>query len=212
MWIDTHCHTKHSYDNWLEPVDLVRRARERGLDAICVTEHYSYEASAPVEEIARGEGMLLLRGVEVATDRGHLLVFGVEDDSWNCWGRDTYLPLQDLIERINLLDGACVPAHPYRQMGVASLLDGIFDLEGIAGVETHNGNNARLDDDLAQRAAAHLKLPTLGGSDCHKAEAVGRCATEFLQPVRDMASFIAAIRAGACRGAYRSGNDFRTKL
>jgi hypothetical protein len=208
MWIDTHCHTKYSYDNWLEPADLVRRARGLGLDAICVTEHYSYEASAPVEEVARGEGMLLLRGVEVSTDRGHLLVFGVEDDSWNRWGRDTYLPLQALIEHINDLGGVCVPAHPYRRMGVASLLDGIFDLRGISGVETHNGSNSRTDDNLALLAATHLKLPGFGGSDCHKVEAVGRCATEFLQPVTDMASFIAAIRVGACRGAYRPGERF----
>jgi hypothetical protein len=48
-------------------------------------------------------------------------------------------------------------------------------------------------------------LPTLGGSDCHKTEAVGRCATHFSQPVTDMASFIAAIRAGACEGAYFHG-------
>ena len=208
MWIDTHCHTKYSYDNWLHPVDLVRRARDAGLDAICVTEHYSYEASAPVEEVARGEGLLLLRGVEVSTDRGHVLVFGVEDDSWNRWGRDTYLPMQELIERINLMGGVCVPAHPYRQMGVASLLDGIFELEGIAAVETHNGGNAATDNELALAAASHLRLPTLGGSDCHKAGAVGRCATEFLQPVTDIASLVAAIRAGACRGAYWPGGRF----
>jgi len=50
-----------------------------------------------------------------------------------------------------------------------------------------------------------LGLPTLGGSDCHKTVAVGRCATEFSQPVHDMASFIAAVKAGACRGAYYPG-------
>ena len=32
MWIDTHCHTKYSYDNWLEPVDLIRRAKALGID------------------------------------------------------------------------------------------------------------------------------------------------------------------------------------
>ena len=50
-----------------------------------------------------------------------------------------------------------------------------------------------------------MALPGLGGSDCHKVAAVGRCATEFLQPVTDMASLIAAVRAGACRGGYFKG-------
>ena len=205
MWIDTHCHTKHSYDNWLEPLDLIRRARALGLDGVCITEHYSYEASAPVEAIARDEGFLVLRGVEISTHRGHLLAFGVEDDGWNIWGRDNYLPLPEVIERINLLGGICIPAHPFREQGLASLCERILDLQGIVAVETHNGGNSDNDNALALRAAGHLGLPTLGGSDCHKLGAVGRCATEFTQPVSDMSSFIAAIRAGQCRGDHFPG-------
>ena len=202
MWIDTHCHTKYSYDNWLEPLDLIRRAKALGLDGAVITEHYSYEASAPVEQVGRDEGFLILRGVEIATDRGHLLAYGVEDDGWNIWGRDSYLPLEEVIERINDLGGICAPAHPFRNVGLASLMEGLLELKDIAAVESHNGVNAESDNDLAISTAGHLGLPTLGGSDCHKTVAVGRCATEFSQPVHDMASFIAAVRAGACRGAY----------
>lgn len=205
MWIDCHCHTKHSHDNWLEPVNLVRRARELGLDAVCITEHHSYEASEPVEQVGRDEGLLVLRGVEISTDRGHLLAYGVEDDGWNVWGRNNYIPLTEVVERINGMGGICVPAHPFREIGFSSLLEGLLDLSGIAAVETHNGCNRDSDNELAIDAALHMALPTLGGSDCHKAEAVGRCATEFLQPVSDMASFIAAVRAGACRGHYFPG-------
>lgn len=205
MWIDTHCHTKYSYDNWLEPLALIRRARELGLDGVVITEHYSYEASAPVEAIARDEGMLLLRGVEIATDKGHLLAYGIEDDSWNIWGRDNWLSLPAVIERILELGGICVPAHPFREMGACSLLEDLLDVTGIAAVETHNGNNGEADNELAIRAAGHMALPGLGGSDCHKVAAVGRCATEFFQPVTDMASFMAAVRAGACRGSYYPG-------
>ena len=202
MWIDTHCHTKYSYDNWLEPLDLIRRARALGLDGVCITEHYSYEASEPVERIGRDEGLLILRGVEIATDKGHLLAYGVEDDGWNIWGRDSYLPLEEVIDRINELGGICAPAHPFRNVGLASLMEGLLELRNIAAVESHNGVNADSDNELAIRASTHLGLPTLGGSDCHKTVAVGRCATEFFEPVGDMAGFIAAVRAGACRGAY----------
>ncbi|NMG75473.1 PHP domain-containing protein [Aromatoleum diolicum] len=205
MWIDCHCHTKYSYDNWLEPVDLVRRAKALGLDGVCITEHYSYEASEPVEQVGRDEGLLVLRGVEIATDRGHMLAYGVEDDGWNIWGRDNYLPIAEVIAHINSLGGICVPAHPFREVGVASLLEGLLDLRGIAGVETHNGSNRESDNELAINAARHMALPALGGSDCHKTEAVGRCATKFQQPVTDMASFIAAVRAGACQGSYFPG-------
>ena len=205
MWIDCHCHSKHSNDNWLEPLDLIRRAKALGLDGVVITEHHSYEVSAPLEAVGSAEGLLVLRGVEISSHRGHLLAFGVEDDSWNIWGRNNYIPLMEAIERINDLGGICVPAHPFREIGVASLLEGLLDLTGIAGVETHNGANAASDNDLAMRAADHMRLPGLGGSDCHKVDAVGRCATEFLRPVTDMTSFIAAVKDGACRGAYYAG-------
>jgi predicted metal-dependent phosphoesterase TrpH len=205
MWIDTHCHTKYSYDNWLEPINLIQRARFLGIDAVCITEHYSYEASEPVEQVGRDEGVTVLRGVEISTDRGHLLAYGVQDDGWNMWGRDTYLPMQMVIERVNSMGGICAPAHPFREVGVTSLLGGIFELQGIAAVESHNGNNCDGDNELAQQAAVKKGLPTLGGSDCHKTEAVGRCATEFYEPVTCMADFISAIRGGHCRGAYYPG-------
>jgi predicted metal-dependent phosphoesterase TrpH len=205
MWIDCHCHTRHSNDNWLEPVDLVRRAKSLGLDGVVVTEHHSFEASEPVEHFGREEGLLVLRGVEISTDRGHLLAFGIGDDGWNVWSRNNYLPLAELVERINKLGGICVPAHPFRNFGLANLRDGLLESAGIAAVETHNGGNQAADNDQAIEAASRLRLPSLGGSDCHKVDAVGRCATEFVRPIANLADFIGAVRAGACRGAYYPG-------
>jgi len=205
MWIDCHCHTKYSNDNWLEPIDLVRRAKQLGLDGVVVTEHHSIEASAPVERIGNDEGLLVLRGVEISTDHGHLLTFGLLDDGWNVWGRNNYIPLRELIERANALGAICVPAHPYRDIGLGSLLEGLLDLQGIAAIETHNGGNPDHENELALVSSEIMRLPGLGGSDCHKQSAVGRCATEFSQPVADMTGFIAAVRAGACRGAYYPG-------
>jgi predicted metal-dependent phosphoesterase TrpH len=187
-------------------VDLIRRAKALGLDGAVITEHYSYEASLPVEQVGRDEGFLILRGVEIATDKGHLLAYGMEGRRLEHLGA-RQLPAAGGSDRarINELGGICAPAHPFRNVGLASLMEGLLELKDIAAVESHNGVNADSDNDLAISASGHLGLPTLGGSDCHKTPAVGRCATEFLQPVHDMASFIAAVKAGACRGAYYPG-------
>ena len=50
-----------------------------------------------------------------------------------------------------------------------------------------------------------MGLPTLGGSDCHKTAAVGRCATQFAGEITCMADFMAAVRSGNCRAAYYPG-------
>ena len=205
MWIDTHCHTRYSHDNWLEPVDLIRRAKVLGIDAVCITEHHSYEASEPIEKVGREEGMLVLRGVEISTDHGDVLAYGVQDDSWNTWGRDNYLPLIEVLDRIRSLGAIAVPAHPFRKVGLASFLGEVLAVQGITAIESHNGGNCGDDNELAIMAATQMALPTLGGSDCHRTVEVGRCATEFSVPVTCMAEFIAAIRAGFCRGAYFPG-------
>lgn len=202
MIIDLHCHTKFSPDSWAEPLALIRRAKELGLDGICLTEHYSYRASEGVERLAEQEEFLVLRGVEVSTDRGHLLVFGVKNDRWNCWSQDRYLRVEEVISRINQVDGVAIPAHPYRGLEYTSFGDFIYQIQGIAAIETHNGNNSWDEDALAQRAAKLLRLPTIGGSDCHEKRNLGRAVTEFPNPISNIDDLIKEIRQGRCWGKY----------
>jgi hypothetical protein len=202
MILDLHCHTKFSPDSWSEPQALIRRAKELGIDGIGLTEHYSYRASEGVEKLAEKEEFLVLRGVEVSTDRGHLLVYGVKNDKWNCWSQDHYLRVEEVIARINDMGGIAIPAHPYRGMEFTSFGDAIFHLEGITAVETHNGNNSWDEDALAQRAAKIMKLPTIGGSDCHEKRNLGRCITEFQNSINTIDDLIKEIREGRCWGKY----------
>jgi predicted metal-dependent phosphoesterase TrpH len=83
MIIDLHCHTKYSYDCYLEPLDLIERAKELNSDGICITEHYSFTLFRHIENIHQGNDFLIFRGLEISTNMGHLLVYGVKGDSWN---------------------------------------------------------------------------------------------------------------------------------
>lgn len=198
MRIDLHCHSKYSGDNHLEPERVVRLARERGLDGVCFTEHYSFDSSWPIENISVPPGFLVLRGVEVSTDCGHLLVYGVEDDSWNRWGRNLHLNVNKVIQSVHAAGGICVPAHPFR--GYESLGQKILTLHDIDAVETHNGVNDQEQNQLAIQAALKLGLPSTGGSDCHQLYAVGRGFTEFYNPVSSMKDLIREIRERNCQG------------
>jgi predicted metal-dependent phosphoesterase TrpH len=201
MKIDLHCHTRYSNDNFLEPRDLISSARSRGLDGVVVTEHHSFDASRPVEMVARNEGFLVLRGVEVSTDRGHLLLYGVSDDSWNAWGRNNYLRAADVIQAAARSGALVVAAHPYATRDLYALGDGIYDLAGLEAVEVANGRNGPQEDELADTAAERLGLPRVGGSDCHSRREVGRCHTVFENPVTTLVELIREIRAGRCRPA-----------
>jgi len=200
MRIDLHCHSSYSYDNYLDPHRIISRARELKLDGICFTEHLSYNLSRFAERIDPPEGFLILRGVEISTNRGHLLVYGVKDDSWNTWQRGFYLDIREVMKNVRALGGICVPAHPFR--GWDALGEEVFHIKGFEAVETHNGLSPDEENQRALNAANALGIPSIGGSDCHRIEALGRAFTEFRVPFRKMEEMIEEIKAGNCRGVY----------
>ena len=200
MILDLHCHSKYSHDNHLEPADLIRRAFDLGLDGVCFTEHHSVNASRPVERLAIPDNFLVLRGAEVSTDSGHLLVYGIKDDSWNRWGRNNYLKLDQVLESIHEMGGICIPAHPFR--GWESIGDLVYSVTGFDAIETHNGVNGPSQNEPAFEASLKLSLPSVGGSDCHYADQVGRAFTEFDNTIGSMDDLIREVRAGNCRGKF----------
>ena len=74
MKIDLHCHSKYSFDNYFDPSALIKEAIANGLDGVCITEHYSIDASQPYEKLTIPTGFLLLRAAEISPDIGHLLI------------------------------------------------------------------------------------------------------------------------------------------
>lgn len=198
MRIDLHCHSKYSADNFLEPEELIEQAIKRNLDGVCLTEHHSMIPLWPLERIRIPEGFYVFRGVEISTDHGHLLVYGLKDDSWNIWSSHTYLNASQVIENVHRLGGICVPAHPFR--GWDSFGEDIFTMDGIDAIETHNGIDLENMNQKAIHVASLRNLPSIGGSDCHSKEQVGRAFTEFKNSVHTIDELIEEIKKGNCKG------------
>ena len=189
MLIDLHCHTKvHSPCSALTPDALVRAAQVRGLDGVCITEHDALWPLAEIEMLARTMQFLVLRGMEVTTEVGHVLVFGASR-------HDLAMATLAELHRFVRAEGALIYlAHPSRRYGSLPPDDlaAVFD-----SVEVQNGTEGMLQNDNAERLARGLRLPGIGGSDAHSVREVGICATQFDADIRDEASFLAALRSGA---------------
>ena len=79
MLIDLHSHTwPRSHDSVLNPDDLIVRAKAAGLDAIVFTEHDTVWDQKSVEDLKDKHKFLVLAGVEISTDDGHILAFGID--------------------------------------------------------------------------------------------------------------------------------------
>jgi hypothetical protein len=175
----------------------MEQAIKVNLDGVCFTEHHSLTASKPVESIAIPEEFYDFRGLEISTDRGHLLVYGLKDDSWNVWNRNNYLDVFQVLEIIHGLGGICVPAHPFR--GWDSFGEDFLRIGGFDAIETHSGNSSEDENGKAIHAARIMNLPSIGESACHSKEHVGGAFTEFTNPVHTMDELIEEIRRGNCR-------------
>jgi predicted metal-dependent phosphoesterase TrpH len=151
-----------------------------------------------IEKIKISEGFYVFRGVELYTSYGHLLAYGLKEDSWDSWYSHSYLDLFRVLENVHRHGGICVPAHPFR--GWDSFGENVLKLDRMDAIETHNG----LDGEEKNRKATHMaiikNLPSIGGSDCHQKAQVGRAFTGFKNPVHTMDELIEEIRKGNCKG------------
>ncbi len=201
-------HSKYSGDNNSEPEESILRAIELKLDGIAFTEHYSYEASDPVERLREKyrDAIRTFRGVEFSSAEGHCLIFGVNTDVLSL----SHTPVEELIRMVNDSGGVVIPSHPYRVGN--SLGDVIFKVRGICAVEGYNGSNMHAYNAKAVLAAGSLSLPHTGGSDAHAPVEVGMCYTEFDDEVTNE-DLVHLLKKGNYRGVdarprFRSSSPY----
>src|SRR5512146_668240 len=109
MLIDLHVHTHHTRGGALAPRDVVRRAREAGLDGVAFTDLNTLDGLEEIRAAGREVGMLALAGVEIATDRGHYLCFFPAPEKVpappQIFGSATPWPARDVLEKVRELGG-----------------------------------------------------------------------------------------------------------
>jgi predicted metal-dependent phosphoesterase TrpH len=187
--LDLHTHTRvYSRCSALTPDALVRAARDRGLDAVCITEHDALWTNDEVRTLAESMDFPVFRGMEVTTEVGHVLVFGLPR-------HDPAMATLDQLHRLVRREGGLMfLAHPSRRYGTLPPADlaAYFD-----SVEAQNGTEGLLQNDAATSLARRLRLPGIGGSDSHSVREVGVCATRFDHAFETEAEFLDALRNGA---------------
>jgi predicted metal-dependent phosphoesterase TrpH len=209
--LDIHLHTiRGSSDSNLAPRDLVERAREIGISAICITEHDNMWEVRELEELARGSGVVFIRGMEVTTDMGHIGAFGLDRYVGGIY------KLEALRRVVDEAGGILIANHPFRYR-----LDERFSFinpdhetidqahperaaklplfQMVDAVEVLNGACSDEENLFALKVARHLGLAEVAGSDSHSAGSVGCVSTILDAPVSDVRGLIDAIKARRSR-------------
>lgn len=204
MLVDLHVHTTVSSPcSQIDPRLLIEVASRIGLDAVCVTEHEELEGAEVARKLGEEAGYPVFRGVEVYTEYGDMLVFGLYRAKF-----PLTTPFDELLAQVREAGGAIIPAHPCRgSRGFHDILgkeNAEILLGSVNAIETRNGGTSPESNQAAQACAEEYGIPGIGGSDAHFLMQLGRCLTVFEREVRSEAELVEEIKAGRCRAAYAS--------
>jgi predicted metal-dependent phosphoesterase TrpH len=197
--IDLHTHTLiGSDDSYIDIDELVERAKNAGLDGVCVTDHEWFWKQSTIERFCRELDFLILPGIEMNTEDGHFLVFGLEKYVFGMH-RTGFLKRE-----LDKVGGVMVLAHPYRRNMYygEEVEDSVkryskrqfFELVDI--IETLNGRATEKQTQFSQLLSQRLKLKGTGGSDAHQLRDIPSCATSFERDISNVQELITELKAG----------------
>ena len=199
MLIDLHTHTKPwSDDSNLDIPELVHTAKKAGLDAVCLTEHDWFRNKDALAKLSQEHDFLILPGVELNTDDGHFLVFGVEKYSYGMHHTEY---LKQLVDEAG---GAMILAHPYRRNFHSD--DDVYNaveqycqkpfFRFVDTIEVLNGRGSEKENKFSQELGRRLNRNGVGGSDAHATSNIPSYATQFKRKISNVEELIAELKAG----------------
>ncbi|MFZ1022856.1 MAG: CehA/McbA family metallohydrolase [Thermoplasmata archaeon] len=192
--LDLHVHSRSSPDSTLTLGAIADQLGLAGLQGFALTDHNTVLGHAALRELNRQYPRLwFLPGIEVSTQEGHLLVYGLAELP------PIYRPLADTLDWVRDRGGIPVLAHPLRwSHGVGRRLAARAP---VAAIESVNGHNSTLANARAEVIAARRGIGSTGGSDAHELSDLGRAFTEFPGEVDSLDDILEALRRGRVTGA-----------
>lgn len=177
---DLHVHTTYS-DGTASPEDVLNYyALHSDVSVFAITDHDTIDGARHAQRFAEEHPDLfghldVIVGEEISSREGH--VVGLFLEQWIPPG----LPAAETIEAIHEQGGLAVAAHPYTSWMKFAGLMGVGDLIQSLPFDAVETRNANFTEVFANRRAERRagSLASLGCSDGHFLDAIGRCFTEF---------------------------------
>jgi predicted metal-dependent phosphoesterase TrpH len=201
MILDLHAHSIKSDDGRARVESYCQWIRQRSvpLDGLVLTEHRQFDDVSDYRALEDEFGILILKGSEVETDYGHVLVFGVNEDLRQAFDFSSIrLRLADVLGAAERCGAVAVPCHPGRPtVGLCSHYGTRGPVDGVRAIEVYNGGSRAGEDEAALALAEKHGYQGIGGSDAHLVSQIGRCGTRFQRDVRSEIELVEALRSGS---------------
>jgi len=185
--IDLHVHT--DYSDSTSSVELVlEAARKRNLDGIAITDHETTAGYIHASKMAAN--LIIIPGVEIETDSGHILVLGINNPPSKC------LSVANAIDYSRKEGAVIIIPHP--SLPFIGVKEEVIRHIKPDAIETHNSKAPFFRYFVGQntRLANSLGLPKTGGSDAHSHNSVGDAYTIVDADSRSVEAVLESIRRG----------------
>lgn len=186
MKMDLHVHSSFSPDGQVKPRAILKQAKHIGLSGICISDHNSLQGSMDALAMAKEFSLIVIRGMEVSTSRGHILAYGISEPI-----KKGLNPAQ-AVKKIHALGGLAAVAHPFR--GVSGVGKKVVCEVRPDAIEIINSHSSVSQNNRASDLCAKLNASRIGGSDAHELTGIGKAYTVFSEPVASEEAVLEAIR------------------
>jgi predicted metal-dependent phosphoesterase TrpH len=170
--VDLHMHTCVSKDGVLHPAEVIRIAKLKGLDRICITDHNSIEGALWAKAL---DPEFVIVGEEILTTHGEILAFFVSE-----WVPPRLSP-QETLDRLQAQGAVISVSHPFdrhRSAWTEAMLKTM--LPRLDAIEAFNARTLQpaYNEKARAFALAHT-LPITAGSDAHTAREIAAAYQEM---------------------------------
>ena len=190
MKIDLHIHSRHSICSNLDPKNISKYAKLKGLDGIAITDHGTMNGYEKLQELA-GD-LIIVPGIEIATAAGDLIALFVREPI------KSGLSLRDTTDRIHELGGLVIVPHPFDRYR-KSVGDKISEITADA-IEVFNSRNIyKKANQMALKFAKEKGIVAVAGSDAHFKEEIGVAGI-----ITETDDIFECIRTGRVKTFYKA--------
>ena len=170
--IEFHCHTKYSTCSNLEPKEILKLCKKRGLDGVLICDHDTLDGYFALKKIlSKTDDFILIPGIEILTDRGDLIAAWIEE-----YPTTNHFP--EVIDCIKDQDGIVIVPHPFDRIRSSAFKPTSDDSQYFDAIEVLN-SRCIIGNKKALIYAQNNNLLMCAGSDAHFNFEIGRAWIAF---------------------------------
>lgn len=204
FYLDLHTHSTDASDDAGATVEGYLRwiagRRKRGfqVDGFVLTEHRSFDPAVDYSYLAEQYGVVVLKGAELETEIGHVLVYGLTPRFTRQFDLSRVdLSSADVFAAAKDIGGFAIGAHAGRpRIGLWDHVQRGAAVDHVEAIEQLNGGSSSEENGRAAMLSDSHGFLAVGGSDAHYVSAVGRCLTAFGRSITRIEELVEELRRG----------------